>query len=372
MKSLPILDKMFLNLVKSYFNLYSVDKEKKATIVKLRRRFRRLSINKIFVSKAELKHTNSKVVITLYLYNRQKQYFLNKIKNLDMMSNLLENIKTVQLKSFYLKDKVSKEVGLIFDTKFENKGFQNYEDKSYFRFVKRYMEKEILSVYYKHLLFINKSKFENTYLRRLTNLVNKIYGKQVEFNLVNVKYLYMNSDIFTQSIVLKLKKRKNSLLKVLKSSLNLVDLPFYNKLTELYNFYNKDKEKLLMFNKMKKLSPNSLFYGDNVTNSKDNLNETLFNILPMENDNTILIDNILSSLKHNTINGVRLEAAGRLTRRLTASRSVFKLRYKGSIKNIDSSYKGISSVILRGHLKSNLQYTCINSKTRNGAFGIKG
>ena len=28
--------------------------------------------------------------------------------------------------------------------------------------------------------------------------------------------------------------------------------------------------------------------------------------------------------------------------------------------------------MLRGHVKSNLQYTIINSKTRNGAFGLKG
>lgn len=39
---------------------------------------------------------------------------------------------------------------------------------------------------------------------------------------------------------------------------------------------------------------------------------------------------------------------------------------------MDSSYKGLSTVMLRGHAKSNLQYTMINSKTRNGAFGIKG
>jgi hypothetical protein len=70
--------------------------------------------------------------------------------------------------------------------------------------------------------------------------------------------------------------------------------------------------------------------------------------------------------------GVRLEARGRLTRRFTASRSVFKVKWKGSIKNLDSSYKNLSSVILRGHAKSNIQYTIINSKTRNGAFGLKG
>jgi hypothetical protein len=70
--------------------------------------------------------------------------------------------------------------------------------------------------------------------------------------------------------------------------------------------------------------------------------------------------------------GVRLEVKGRLTRRFTASRAVFKIRWKGGLKNIDSSYKGLSSVLLRGHAKSNVQYSMFNSKTRNGAFGLKG
>jgi hypothetical protein len=77
-------------------------------------------------------------------------------------------------------------------------------------------------------------------------------------------------------------------------------------------------------------------------------------------------------LKYKSIAGARLEAKGRLTRRFTASRSVLKIKWKGSLKNIDSSYKGLSSIMLRGHVKSNIQYSLINSKTRNGAFGLKG
>ena len=85
-----------------------------------------------------------------------------------------------------------------------------------------------------------------------------------------------------------------------------------------------------------------------------------------------MLNFILNSLKHKDIAGARLEAKGRLTRRFTASRSVFKIKWKGSLKNIDSSYRGLSSVMLRGHAKSNVQYSIVNSKTRNGAFGLKG
>ena len=81
---------------------------------------------------------------------------------------------------------------------------------------------------------------------------------------------------------------------------------------------------------------------------------------------------MLNSLKHKVVNGIRIEASGRLTKRIVAARSIFKLRYNGNLKNTDSSRKGFSSVLLRGHFKSNLQYTKLSSKTRIGSFGLKG
>jgi hypothetical protein len=70
--------------------------------------------------------------------------------------------------------------------------------------------------------------------------------------------------------------------------------------------------------------------------------------------------------------GVRVEAKGRLTRRFTAARSVFKVKWKGGLKNVDSSFKGLSAIMLRGDRKSNVEYSIVNSKNRNGAFGVKG
>ena len=66
-----------------------------------------------------------------------------------------------------------------------------------------------------------------------------------------------------------------------------------------------------------------------------------------------------------------MQGAGRLTKRLTASRSITKFRMKGSLKNINSSFHSISTVMLRGYFKSNLQYININSHNRNGSFGMK-
>ena len=66
-------------------------------------------------------------------------------------------------------------------------------------------------MYYKQLLYINKAKFENSYIQGLIDLIKKIYKKNIEFNIINLKYLYFNSDIYTQPMVLKLRKKRELL-----------------------------------------------------------------------------------------------------------------------------------------------------------------
>jgi hypothetical protein len=80
-KNLSIADKNIVKLIKSYFNLYFSKEVLKSK--HLATRFRRLSVNKIFVSKAELKHTSSKVVITLYVYNEERRVLISKLKRLE-------------------------------------------------------------------------------------------------------------------------------------------------------------------------------------------------------------------------------------------------------------------------------------------------
>jgi hypothetical protein len=48
------------------------------------------------------------------------------------------------------------------------------------------------------------------------------------------------------------------------------------------------------------------------------------------------------------------------------------MKWLGGLKNVDSSFRGLSTIMLRGYHKSNVQYTIINSKNRNGAYGVKG
>lgn len=69
-----------MKLIKSYFNSYHLELESLLRRAKLRRKYRKISTNKIFISDGEFKHTNDKVNITLYVYNKQKLNYLLKLK----------------------------------------------------------------------------------------------------------------------------------------------------------------------------------------------------------------------------------------------------------------------------------------------------
>jgi len=160
----------------------------------------------------------------------------------------------------------------------------------------------------------------------LISLIEKLYNKKVEIDLVELKNIHLNSDVFSSAVALKLRDRKNKAVRILrKAILQMVRIP--------------DLHTLITFD--------------------DNTEEMNKN-------------NIIKTIKQQVVSGVRFESSCKLTRRLTAMRAVFKYRYAGSLKNIRSSFNNKPSTMLRGHVKSNTQYTLINSKTRNGTFGLKG
>jgi hypothetical protein len=232
---------------------------------------------------------------------------------------------------------------------------------------------------YNTLLDILRFKFNQSFISKLTGLVQEIYKKKVEFNFVNLRKMHLNSDIYTQAVALKLKNNKNRLYRVLKSSLRKVKITNINKKIEKFHLINKDD---LYVNKIRNDNVSSMFNN----NANDPLNSLLLDFFPSADDLKFKIvkrwsikdqsisfkSYVLNSLKHINMRGIRVEAKGRLTRRFTASRSVFKMKWKGGLKNVDSSFKGLSAIMLRGHVKSNVQYTFIKSKNRIGAYGVKG
>lgn len=384
-KLLTTYDKLVLKLINGYFNFYdskSID-EKYNTSKK-----RRLSIKKIFLSKAELRHTNSSVIITLYVYNAQERYLVRKLKRIDPAFKTtdesylyrIEKIKSQLEKQVSIINKINylhldtvKSLNIIKDFKIFFIEKLNIDDL-YSNFVKKYLKKEMLTMEYKRLLYLNRSKFENTRLLAFNELVNKIYDKKVQFNLINLKYIHLNSDILLQAIAIKLNKRKNRLLKVLTKAIKLVKLPLTINRYDMSGNINKINKTFLL-HKVKSFNFYTLLNNINLANGTDKLNTLLNEIYLSTQKNkysSSLETRVISNLKYKSINGIRLESSGRLNRRFTAARSIFKLKYNGSLKTLDSSYKGLSSPILRGHVKSNVQYTKLNDKNRNGSFGLKG
>ncbi len=231
-----------------------------------------------------------------------------------------------------------------------------------------------------YLLMINTVKFKTPFVSKLLYFLENIYKKKVELNVVNINKMHLNSDIYTQVVSLKLRNRDNKLFRVLRWSLNKVNLPNVSRMTEKQNSSNRDE---YLINKIRNTYVNSMF---NSNIDVDPLNNLLLNFfynidslkIDINNRSSIierpisLYKHIIRSLKHLKLAGIRVEAKGRLTRRFTASRSVFKMRWKGGLKNVDSSFKGLSAIMLRGDRKSNVQYSIVSSKNRNGAYGVKG
>jgi hypothetical protein len=489
-KSLPTADKKVLKLLKSYFNFFVNNKKLKTK--RIANRYRKLSSNKVFVGKGDLKHTNEKVIITSYIYNAEQLYLKSWTIRL---AEILFSPKK-KLKKYILIDTINWKEVIVYNRHHTLKEFLNYPDhptrdinfpdhptwhknvcfrlfwKKYLKLIghnklvkeekaakkklngkkkKNYIsikdkakstflqsfsvnkdpnnicenffghpllqlvenkentekllkfENDISSIKnlydnfdrymaiakdsyekifrrFAYLLMINNVKFEKPFIRKLAYLVKNIYNKEVEFNLVNLYKMHLNSDIYTQSVSLKLRNRDNKLFKVLTRSLTKAKLPNVSRLSE--KFYKDNKDEYLI-NKIRNSYINSMFSNNT---SVDPLNSLLLGFFPSTNNLKIevkkkssiikrsvsLYKYILRTLKHVKLAGVRVEAKGRLTRRFTAARSVFKVKWKGGLKNVDSSFKGLSAIMLRGDRKSNVEYSIVNSKNRNGAFGVKG
>ena len=186
------------------------------------------------------------------------------------------------------------------------------------------------------------------------SILNKLYNNKIEINIINLKYLYLDGSILAMAVIRKLKNRKRRVLKVIRMALKLSKKPYINEFyTDLLNINNLDT---VLVKKIFSFSVNN-----NIPLNKDLISK------PTSYKSRITF----FYLKHKIISGMKLQGTGRLTKRLTASRSISKSMTKGSLKNRASSYNGLSTVVLRGYVKSNLQYININSYNRIGAYSIK-
>lgn len=436
LKNLPLFDININSLIKDYFNLQFKDKIlfKKKILSKVQV----VSLNKIYASKAEIKHTNTKAILTVYTFNREKISLYKKIKKLKksfyfVFDKIISFSERVILSGVPIRvDKDGKVLSNLY-LPFRLRGVLPWITKSHVNIWRKIIiaslyKELILLRKYKLRLDLNKYKFEEKLLYRLNNLIMKYYNKKVEFNIVNMRSFLLNSDILTKILALKLKNRNARVMKIMDVILNKANLPKINRVQEKASLI-KSVDLNLLENKFKNLNL-SFILNDASYAERNNLSELLnklyYNVLLVSQKGVWALRSpkgeqpsfhsksggsptkfiqkgagaaslggnakaqpkvssfakakkyakiyqiIFNSINYKNMGGLRLEIKGRLTKRYRADRSLFKVKWKGGLKNLDSSYKGLSSVNMRGYAKPNVEYSIFTTKRRIGAFAVKG
>src|ERR1700712_1010797 len=121
---------------------------------------------------------------------------------------------------------------------------------------------------YKQLVEDNKLKFQNFFISKLIDLIEQIYNKKVQLNIVNLKKMHLNSDIYTQAVSLKLRNRDNKLYRVLKASLRKIKLPIISKIDEKQKRPDRDE---ILVNRIRNNTISTMLTSNNINDPLDNL-----------------------------------------------------------------------------------------------------
>lgn len=403
-KYLPILDKISSKFIRVYFNMYDPIQEIRVGLRKLSKRKRWLSTRKVWINKIELKHTNDKVIINVQIYDRiyniiSKKlgiYFRNnfgfldkkpeftrteafyklqdkRVKNLirikqsiKELSGYVSIIRNKFYKMGYFTPKIQNDprfinvnmnkFKLLLSKIKEVKQLKNILNNS-FSNERKFFPKEKIGIrstkllYYKNFIKNYTLKYKIKFIFKLQKIISKFYNKKVVFNIILLKNYYLNSNILTQILAHKSKNRDNKIYKTFKKTLVGISVPIFKKNTisrTEKEIFNQNVNVKYTIKEKRKINPTIIRYYKNNKN------------------------NLLNKLNNKTIIGVRLESAGRLTRRFTAQRAIKKIKYIGTLQTIDSSLKRLPTQMVRNNITSSLQYSKANSKNRIGSFGIKG
>nr|QJQ35005.1 ribosomal protein S3 [Fusarium sacchari] len=408
LKNIPVNDLNINKIIKGYFNLYFKDHKYTGSKFILLKRRRNL-LRRIHVSNAEIKHTNNKAIITLYTLNREKnvlkkkylkinkkiskkliakRYFLLYNKNIKKIYKILGEYKDQYI---FISDIIRKTKFIKYKLEYLNKFIKLkdlYLKKVWGVILNQYARKYLKYLRKYDLLYsLNQYKFNRlVFLPILSNILNKIIGKKIEYNIINLKSVAYHTDLFTNALALKLRKRRINYINSMFSILNRAYLPNINTIKER-SIIKGDKKMDLFQGKFKDLKIISNMNASNIPALQELEAPSLSKLLDgayssdvnkggtvtsFTQANENIHNTIYNSIGYKNMGGIRLEVKGRLTKRYRADRSVYSLKWKGGLKNIDSSFRGLSSVLFRGNSKSNVTYSIAKSKRRIGAFAVKG
>lgn len=169
----------------------------------------------------------------------------------------------------------------------------------------------------------------------LQSLIARIYGKPVDLRLIRLSKQHLDADILARVVAQRLRDRRNTPRRVIRDATWKAPLPNAQTISRIRQAKAQQQ-------------PTKFSFADfTIGNMGKTTNGTI--------QNKLLLSQVSS---------VEVEAAGRLTKRLTANRSARKMARRGG------NSKG-PSVMLRGFRKAHVQYAFAGGKRRVGQFGIR-
>jgi hypothetical protein len=172
----------------------------------------------------------------------------------------------------------------------------------------------------------------------LQSLISRIYGKPVDLKLIKLAKPHLDAEILAAFVAQRLCDRTNTPRRVIRDSTWKAPLPDPRDIT-----VTRQSKALKLIRGGKKFAWQDL---------------TMQSLAPT------CTSSIMKELAVSQVSSVQIEAAGRLTKRLTANRSARKMARRGTTAKLPSP-------ILLGHRKKHLQYAFRSGKRRVGQYGIR-
>lgn len=179
--------------------------------------------------------------------------------------------------------------------------------------------------------------FDPAHQAGLQSLLAKTYGKPVELNIIKLRRPHLDSDILAGVVTQKLRDRRLPPRRVIRDAAWKAQLPSEREVMEL----QQAKKQSGVAISSKALERSSAFG-------------------PLRQSTS----NILRQLKLSQVSSVRVEAAGRLSKRITANRAQRKVARRGA----NGKAPGY---MMRGFRKSHVSVTLRAGKRRIGAYGVR-
>lgn len=363
-KNVPVNKINFIKIIQSYFNMcFKTNYFTESSYIPMV--IRPVLLRNIHISKPEFKYTNDKVQINLHTANIEKNILYNRFENsiysnIQLVTFLSKNLKLITFE-FFNSLKSQNDLN-------KNKALKIYMSK--YLFIKKKISKCIFEIRKsEYFYYLNIFKFDKEqFLDKLTYILNKILKKRIEYNIINVKTFSHNPEIFTNILALKLKKQTFNLVTAMEGVVRRLRIPtrmwdYENNLSYIYDIFANSHRNISVCTRKSKYK--SLY----------RLLQEVYYSHPIENDKEFtldIMDVIFKKLKLKHMLGIRIEVKGRLTKRYRADRAIYKLGWKGGLKNIASSRLKRRFITYRGPNSSNTMYSITNSTRRIGAFAVKG